>query len=177
MGDVTREITWFDAERGGGRGELRSPLRPETYSITMKYWFPSLETVIREMGALSVERAVAVMSKVLDGIEHAHALGVQHRDLKPANIMLLDSGGVKVMDFGIARLLGAARMTRSGRIVGTLEYLAPERVRGKEGDVRSDLYSMGIVLYEMLTGRLPFTSDSDYDLMRRESWRNTWWAT
>jgi serine/threonine-protein kinase len=91
--------------------------------------------------------------------------------------MLLDSGGVKVMDFGIARLLGAARMTRSGRIVGTLEYLAPERVRGKEGDVRSDLYSMGIVLYEMLTGRLPFTSDSDYDLMRRESWRNTWWAT
>jgi serine/threonine-protein kinase len=139
------------------------------YFMVMEY-VPgrTLETVIRETGALPVERAVAVMSKVLDGIEHAHELGVQHRDLKPANIMLLDSGGVKVMDFGIARLLGAARMTRSGRIVGTLEYLAPERVRGQEGDVRSDLYSMGIVLYEMLTGRLPFTSDSDYDLMRAQ---------
>jgi tRNA A-37 threonylcarbamoyl transferase component Bud32 len=137
------------------------------YFMVMEY-VPgrTLETVIRETGALSVDRTVAVMCKVLDGIEHAHELGVQHRDLKPANIMLLDSGGVKVMDFGIARLLGAARMTRSGRIVGTLEYLAPERVRGQEGDVRSDLYSLGIVLYEMLTGRLPFTSDSDYDLMR-----------
>ena len=148
------------------------------YFMVMEYVAGrTLETAIRETGALPVDRAVAVMCKVLDGIEHAHELGVQHRDLKPANIMLLDSGGVKVMDFGIARLLGAARMTRSGRIVGTLEYLAPERVRGQEGDVRSDLYSMGIVLYEMLTGRLPFTSDSDYDLMRRESWRNTWWAT
>jgi tRNA A-37 threonylcarbamoyl transferase component Bud32 len=139
------------------------------YFMVMEY-VPgrTLETVIRESGALPVDRAVAVMSKVLDGIEHAHELGVQHRDLKPANIMLLDSGAVKVMDFGIARLLGAARMTRSGRIVGTLEYLAPERVRGQEGDVRSDLYSMGIVLYEMLTGRLPFTSDSDYDLMRAQ---------
>ena len=148
------------------------------YYMVMEY-VPgrTLETVIREMGALRVDLAVAVMSKALDGIEHAHELGVLHRDLKPANIMLMDSGGVKVMDFGIARLLGAARMTRSGRIVGTLEYLAPERVRGQEGDLRSDLYSMGIVLYEMLTGRLPFTSDSDYDLMRRESWRNTWWAT
>ena len=87
------------------------------YFMVMEY-VPgrTLETVIRETGALSVDRAVAVMCKVLDGIEHAHELGVQHRDLKPANIMLLDSGGVKVMDFGIARLLGAARMTRSGRI-------------------------------------------------------------
>ena len=139
------------------------------YFMVMEY-VPgrTLETVIRESGALPVDRAVAVMCKALDAIEHAHELGVQHRDLKPANIMLLDSGAVKVMDFGIARLLGAARMTRSGRIVGTLEYLAPERVRGQEGDVRSDLYSMGIVLYEMLTGRLPFTSDSDYDLMRAQ---------
>ena len=139
------------------------------YYMVMEY-VPgrTLETVIRDTGALRVDRAVAVMSKALDGIEHAHELGVLHRDLKPANIMLMDSGGVKVMDFGIARLLGAARMTRSGRIVGTLEYLAPERVRGQEGDGRSDLYSMGIVLYEMLTGRLPFTSDSDFDLMRAQ---------
>jgi serine/threonine-protein kinase len=137
------------------------------YYMVMEY-VPgrTLETVIRDLGALPVDRAVTVMSKALDGIEHAHELGVLHRDLKPSNIMLMDSGGVKVMDFGIARILGAARVTGTGRIVGTLEYIAPERVRGQEGDVRSDLYAMGIVMYKMLTGRLPFTSDSDYDLMR-----------
>lgn len=128
----------------------------------------TLEHVIQKSGALPFDYVINVMSKVLDGIEHAHRLGILHRDLKPANIMLTDSGSVKVMDFGIARILGAARMTRSGRIVGTLEYIAPERIKGQEADVRSDLYSMGVVLYEMLTGSVPFNSDSEYELMRAQ---------
>lgn len=128
----------------------------------------TLDGAIRQSGALSADRAVGIMAPALDGIAHAHSVGILHRDLKPANIMLPNSGGVKVMDFGIARLLSAARMTRTGGLVGTLEYVAPERVRGQEADLRSDLYSMGIVLYEMLSGRVPFQSDTEYDLMRAQ---------
>jgi len=128
---------------------------------------PTLDGVIHQ-GALRADRAVAILCQALDGIAHAHSLGILHRDLKPANIMLPKSGGVKVMDFGIARLLSAARMTRTGGLVGTLEYVAPERVRGQEADLRSDLYSMGIVLYEMLSGRVPFQSDTEYELMRAQ---------
>jgi serine/threonine-protein kinase len=128
----------------------------------------TLDAAIRQSGALPPDRAVSIMTQALDGIAHAHEVGILHRDLKPANIMLPRSGGVKVMDFGIARLLSAARMTRTGGLVGTLEYVAPERVRGQEADLRSDLYSMGIVLYEMLSGRVPFQSDTEYELMRAQ---------
>jgi serine/threonine-protein kinase len=128
----------------------------------------TLDSAIRQSGALPADRTVAILSQALEGIAHAHSLRILHRDLKPANIMLPDSGGVKVMDFGIARLLSAARMTRTGGLVGTLEYVAPERVRGQEADLRSDLYSMGIVLYEMLSGRVPFQSDTEYELMRMQ---------
>jgi serine/threonine protein kinase len=110
---------------------------------------------------------VAVASQVLNAVEHAHGLGILHRDLKPANIMLTSSM-VKVTDFGIARALGQARMTREGNLVGTLEYLAPERIRGQEADGRSDLYSVGVVLYEMLSGRLPFERDTEFELMRAQ---------
>ena len=128
----------------------------------------TLDSAIRQSGALPPDRAVSILSQALEGIGHAHALGILHRDLKPANIMLPQAGGVKVMDFGIARLLSAARMTRTGGLVGTLEYIAPERVRGEEADLRSDLYSMGVVLFEMLTGRVPFQSDTEYELMRAQ---------
>ncbi len=127
----------------------------------------TLEAVIQEGAAMPPEKAVAVTLQVLDAVEHAHSFGVLHRDLKPANIMLT-STHVKVTDFGIARALGHARMTREGNIVGTLEYLAPERLRGQEADIRSDLYSVGVVLYEMLSGRLPFERDTDYELMRAQ---------
>lgn len=126
----------------------------------------TLDGAIRQSGALPAAHAVAILSQALEGIGHAHAMGILHRDLKPTNIMLPNTGGVKVMDFGIARLLSAARMTRTGGLVGTLEYIAPERVRGQEADLRSDLYSMGIVLYEMLAGRTPFRSDTEFELMR-----------
>jgi Protein kinase domain len=116
--------------------------------------------------AMPPQRAVQIISKVLSGLDHAHSLGILHRDIKPANILVSDQSSVKITDFGIARALGSERLTRDLRVVGTPEYLAPERVKGEEGDLRSDLYSVGVVLYELLAGRLPFEHNSDFELMR-----------
>jgi len=112
----------------------------------------TLDTIIQKRGALPAEEAIPVFCQVLDGIDHAHELGIVHRDIKPANIMLTENGKLKVLDFGIARLLGSARMTRAGNIIGTLEYMAPEQVKGQETDARSDIYALGMMLYEVLTG-------------------------
>ena len=128
----------------------------------------TFERVIQQQGAIEWQRAVGYMIQILDGIGHAHAAGILHRDLKPANVMLTPAGKIKLMDFGIAQALGGARMTRQGRIIGTLEYLAPERIQGRPADVRSDLYSVGVMLFEMLSGRLPFQSDSEYELLQMQ---------
>ncbi|HET9533662.1 MAG TPA: protein kinase [Blastocatellia bacterium] len=128
----------------------------------------TLDNVIRKHGAMSIERAIAMFCQALEGIEHAHRLDIIHRDIKPANMMLTDTGTIKVMDFGIARVLGTSRLTRQGNIVGTIEYMSPEQVRGEETDARSDIYSLGILLYEMLTGRVPFQSDSEFALMKSQ---------
>jgi serine/threonine-protein kinase len=138
----------------------------EQYFMVMEY-VPgeTLEQCLKRRGQLTAEYAIPVFCHVLDGIDHAHRLGILHRDLKPGNIMLTPQGGAKVMDFGIARVLGTSRMTREGNIIGTLEYIAPERIKGQEADLRSDIYSLGAVLFEMLTGRLPFEADTDYALM------------
>lgn len=113
-------------------------------------------------------RAVGWFSQALEAIEHAHQHGVIHRDIKPANMMVSASGRLKVMDFGIARLLGTGRLTRTGFLVGTLEYMSPEQIRGMECDGRSDIYSLGIVLYKMLAGRSPFGGRSEYELLRAQ---------
>lgn len=126
----------------------------------------TMENLIQRSGRLAPEYAAEILAQTLDGMAHAQAMGVLHRDIKPANIMITHEGRVKVTDFGIARLLGSSRMTRDGRIIGTLEYLAPERIRGEDADIRSDLYSAGVVFYETISGRLPFTADTDYDLMQ-----------
>ena len=126
----------------------------------------TLESILRESPPFPPALAISIASQVLDAIDHAGSHGILHRDIKPANIMLTPSAEVKVTDFGIARVLGNARLTREGCTYGTLEYLAPERIKGQEGDVRSDLYALGVVLYEMLSRHLPFERTSEYELMR-----------
>ncbi len=126
----------------------------------------SLDEFIRSGGPLPVERALTIFRKALDGIAHAHAHGIVHRDIKPANIMLADSGQVKVMDFGIARALDSQeQLTRHGQVAGTARAMAPEQIRGAQADVRSDIYSLGIVLYTLLAGRPPFEGQGDHALM------------
>jgi serine/threonine-protein kinase len=128
----------------------------------------SLEAILRQRGALPWTEAIAIARQALEGLEHAHRSGIVHRDVKPANIMLARDGTVKLMDFGIARILETARLTREGHLVGTLEYMSPEQVLGQDVDARADLYAMGIVLYQALTGVLPFPSSSDYDMIRAQ---------
>jgi tRNA A-37 threonylcarbamoyl transferase component Bud32 len=126
----------------------------------------SLSGLLQSAGPLPWERAVPLLAGALDGIEQAHRVGIVHRDLKSDNLMVTESGTVKVMDFGIARLIGSSRLTRTGLLVGTLHYMAPEQIRGEEVDRRTDVYALGAVLYEMLTGRVPFQGASDYAVLK-----------
>ncbi|NMM98908.1 MULTISPECIES: Stk1 family PASTA domain-containing Ser/Thr kinase [Bifidobacterium] len=122
----------------------------------------TLRDILKVNGALSQRDSEQVMLGVLNALDYSHRMGIIHRDIKPGNIMISEQGVVKVMDFGIARALddSAATMTQSQGVVGTAQYLSPEQARGETVDMRSDLYSAGCVLYEMLTGRPPFTGDS-----------------
>ena len=129
----------------------------------------SLDEFVRSGGPVPVERALSLFRKALDGIEHAHDCGIVHRDIKPANIMLSDSGQVKVMDFGIARALdNHEHLTRHGQVAGTARSMSPEQIRGRQADVRSDIYSLGIVLYTLLAGRAPFDGQNDFELMKSQ---------
>jgi eukaryotic-like serine/threonine-protein kinase len=140
----------------------------DDYFMIMEY-VPgeTLEQIMRR-GPMNCDIAVKLFCHALEGMEYAHGMNVIHRDIKPANLMMTERGSIKLMDFGIARVLGTDRMTRAGHLVGTIEYMSPEQVRGGETDARSDIYSLGILLYEMLTGRVPFTSPSEFDLMRAQ---------
>ena len=144
-------------------------LEGEEYFMVMEY-VPgqNLESLIRTHGAIRWPQAASTVARILDGIGHAHAQGIIHRDLKPANVMLSFTGDVKITDFGIARVFYSPKLTRESRVVGTMEYLAPERALGKEADERTDIYALGVILYEMLTGRLPFEGASEYELIRAQ---------
>ncbi|MDP9067734.1 MAG: protein kinase [Actinomycetota bacterium] len=119
-----------------------------------------LSWVLREEGPLSPERAARIGSRIARALAHAHAAGVVHRDIKPANVIVDDSDKVKVTDFGIARAVGDSSLTATGSMLGTAHYISPEQASAGEVGPRSDIYSLGIVVYEMLTGTLPYTGDS-----------------
>ncbi len=121
-----------------------------------------LKAFIKRAGQLSIGKTIAIVEQVCEGLVEAHRLGVVHRDLKPQNIMIDKSGNAHIMDFGIARSLSAEGITDVGVIIGTSEYMSPEQVGGEEIDQRSDLYSLGIILYEMVSWRVPFQADSAF---------------
>ena len=134
-----------------------------TYFIVMEYVDgPSLAQVLRADGPLHPNRAAEIASEVAGGLGFAHSRGVVHRDVKPGNVLLTKSGQAKVTDFGIARALSSADddLTQAGSVMGTATYFSPEQAQGLSVDPRSDLYSLGVVLYEMVTGRPPFAGDT-----------------
>ena len=121
--------------------------------------------LIRRRGPLPAQGAVPMFRQALLGFGYAHRAGIVHRDIKPGNLMLNRQGIVKVMDFGIAKVMGQRGVTRTGVQVGTCRYMSPEQVLNKDADFRSDIYALGITLYEMLTANTPFQSDSEFQLM------------
>jgi len=132
-----------------------------THYITMEY-VPGedLKGSIRRMGPLGAGKAIYIAKQVCEGLSEAHRLGVVHRDLKPQNIMIDKDGNARIMDFGIARSIAGKGITGAGVMIGTPEYMSPEQAEVKEVDQRSDIYSLGVILYEMVTGRVPFEGET-----------------
>jgi serine/threonine protein kinase len=129
----------------------------------------TLRGVVKQEGRLQPRRAASYAWQALNGLAAVHAQGILHRDLKPANIMLEASEGpidrVVLIDFGFATFEGSAKLTLQGTVVGSLTYIAPERLRGEEAGPRADLYAMAVILFEMLTGRPPFVAEDDFELI------------
>ncbi len=129
-----------------------------------------LKRLIRRMGQFPAAKAVSVAEQISEGLEEAHRLGIVHRDLKPSNIMVDENGNARIMDFGIARSLAGKKITDAGVMIGTPEYMSPEQVEGKEVDERSDIYSLGIILYEMVTGRAPFEGETPLSIAHKHKY-------
>ena len=128
----------------------------------------TIEDVLKRSGPFEYLRAFGIFAQVLEAFAYAHSKGVIHRDIKPANVMLCANDIVKIMDFGVARVLGSSRMTMTGHLVGTPAYMSPEQITGGDIDARSDIYSLGILLYQMVTGQLPFRKTSDFAILRAQ---------
>ncbi len=138
------------------------------HAISMEYFAGrDLGIVLHEDGALSPERTCVIAEQVLEGLVAAHAAGVLHRDIKPGNILVGDDDGVRLVDFGLASAtqMGKSRLTQSGMLVGTPEYISPEQIRGTPLDERADLYSLGVVLYEVLSGKAPFQGTTPVNVL------------
>ncbi|MGB6339194.1 MAG: serine/threonine-protein kinase, partial [Candidatus Aminicenantaceae bacterium] len=136
-----------------------------SYYITMEYVEgQDLKGLIRQSGQLAIGTTISIAKQICEGLVEAHRLGVIHRDLKPSNIMIDKDGQARIMDFGIARSLKGKGITGAGVMIGTPEYMSPEQVEGKEVDQRSDIYSLGAILFEMVAGRVPFEGDTPFTI-------------
>jgi len=139
------------------------------YYIVMEYVKGvTLKQLLKKRGALTLSECIDIMLQLTDGISHAHASYIIHRDIKPQNIMIQDNGEIKITDFGIAIALNNTQMTQTNSIMGSVHYLPPEQASGKVATVKSDIYSMGIMFYELLTGSLPFKGDTAFEIALKQ---------
>jgi len=141
----------------------------EIHYITMEY-VPGedLKSLMNKIGQLTIGKAILIAKQVCEGLAEAHRLGVVHRDLKPRNVMIDPNGNARIMDFGIARSFKTEGITDSGIVIGTPKYMSPEQVEGKEVDNRSDIYSLGVIFYEMVTGRVPFEGEKPISIALKQ---------
>ena len=135
--------------------------------ITMEFLPESLSRILQSGGAMQIDGAVEFAIHIAEGLGAAHALGIVHRDMKPQNVLISPDGSAKVTDFGIARAGMLSTMTATGAMLGTPHYMSPEQARGERADARTDVYSLGCVLYQMLTGELPFKGDTPLAVIRQ----------
>jgi serine/threonine-protein kinase len=129
----------------------------------------TLDAVVRARGAFAPRAAAETVAQVAEALDFAHSKGVVHRDLKPSNIMILSDGTVRVMDFGIARARRFEGLTATGAFLGTPEYVAPEMIEGSGTGPRSDLYALGVIFFELLTGQRPFSGDTPFAVLRKHA--------
>jgi serine/threonine protein kinase len=144
-----------------------NPDRTQVYMVMEWIDGRLLRQILNEEKKLSIERAVKLTVRICEALEHIHAHGVVHRDLKPENIMVDAEDNIRLIDFGIAGNAGSRRLTFANfsRNMGTPDYISPEQVQGKRGDARSDVYALGVMLYEMLTGKVPFSGPNAFAVM------------
>ena len=139
------------------------------YYIVMEYVEgKTVKQLVKKRGSLTLSEALDIMLQLTDGISHAHDSYIIHRDLKPQNILIKDDGQIKITDFGIAMALNSTQLTQTNSVMGSVHYLPPEQALGKGATIRSDIYSMGILFYELLTGKLPFKGENAVEIAMKQ---------